>query len=654
MPAVIGTAAEAAMKTDAAMTEQLLAQAIVAKPQDRLLVERGFDWLRARSSQEDALAWLEKLQESVGRPLRSLLITLAAHRGGASVRARFDQLLGEAVMETPFAEIVRVREALCALEEPDPADAALVLDDRSQALEIFFRFLTPEPRQMPLIRTPAQVRQALEADGIKFNELSSFLEGFLRASPEWQEVMEASSITAPPARESYLQAEAESGFLDRLALTGTLPMMDPFTGEIVHPFDSFVAFGRSVYSYRGKHLFYLICGKPWSGALGLYIPALNLSLAFARTGSSLLGADLANVVAVIMRRACQRVVAGETVWPKADDRPRRVILSIGNTENFAHHIWNFYSAIERMARTGLTSRLSGAVFSGTEFFGPLDELFPELKAAGYTRTRKQNVIDPAPFSLDSMVMQSGGFFAAASLSQRIIDHMRSLPKAPARHPDTPVLEPADVPRVAGAPVIWLAFRLRDKAWTEQEAGSVRIIQILAERFPNALFLLDGFSFPVGHDQISSQWTDVITALKAMGDRIAVASGRPKQVVNMVGNTLRESVLWAQETSVYLAPYGTTQHKIGWFTKAPGLVYVPPTFSPGIAARSPACAVADYGPSPHFIFADAASAGERRGFNRNRERFFNVALDADSMADQLTELLNTGTLRDDEARSSQVQ
>jgi len=619
--------------------EELLRRAILAHPQDRLLVERAFDWLRRGRSPEEALAWLAALQEGSETPLRSVLVTLADHQGQAAVRERFAGALDRIAETSPFAEVKRVRDALLDLREPDPADAAALLADRGQGAETFFRFLMPEPRQLPLLSPSAATTKALAEQGIELERFRSFLDGFLRpGTPEWEAVLEGAAITEPSARETFLQAERESGFLDRMVATGGLPMMDPFTGEILQPFDSVVIFGRSVYTYRGREMFHLVCGKPWSGALGLHIPRLNLSLPFGKSSSSLLGGYMANVLAILLRRAATRTVAGETVWPAPSEAPRRLVLSIGNTENFAHHIWNFYSAVERMARTGLTERLSGAVFSGTEFFGPLDELFPELKAAGFRRMPKGNVIDPAPYSTEALVLQSGGFFAAASLTERMIARMRALPKAPPRHPDTPVLEPADVPRETGAPVVWIGFRLRDKAWSEQEAGSIRIIQRLSERFPGALFLLDGFSFPVGHDQISDQWGDVVTALKAMGDRIRVASGIPDQVVNMVGNTLRESVLWAQETDAYLAPYGTTQHKIGWFTKAPGVVYVPPNFSPEVAGRSPACSVAEYGAAPHFIFGEAASAGERRGFNRTRERFSNVTLDADGMADQLVALL----------------
>jgi hypothetical protein len=113
---------------------------------------------------------------------------------------------------------------------------------------------------------------------------------------------------------------------------------------------------------------------------------------------------------------------------------------------------------------------------------------------------------------------------------------------------------------------------------------------------------------------------------------------------MVGNTLRDSVLWAERTSVYLAPYGTTQHKVGWFTRSPGVVYVPENFSGESVARSPGCSASEFGAIPDFIFALAVSPGERRGFNLKREKFFNVSLDPDSIGDRLIALLEAGAPR----------
>lgn len=412
-------------------------------------------------------------------------------------------------------------------------------------------------------------------------------------------------------------------------------MMDPLSGELVEPYDSVIIYGRSVYSFRGRLPFMLIAGNPWSGAFGLLIPAMNLTLSFApRPSGQLTQAQISNVLATLLRRGAREAADGRAMVPThVPSGRRRLVLSVGATENFAHHLWNFYSAIERLALTGLLDRIDRVMFAGTEFFGPLDELFPELKRIGVEQPRRQNVIDPVPFSPDWLVLPSGGFMIPTTLSQRVITAMRARPRA---NPDA--IEPADVPRIPGAPVIWMGLRLRDKAWAEQEEGSAELIRILSARFPGALFLIDGFSFPVGIDHVSDTWSDVVEPLRAMAERIRAAGGVPEQVVNMVGNTMRESVLWAQETDVYIAPYGSTQHKIGWFTDAPGVVYCSPNFSPQFVIRSPAVAAAEISTPPVFIHAQAASAGQRRGFNRGRERFENVTLDPGDLADRLTGML----------------
>lgn len=286
-----------------------------------------------------------------------------------------------------------------------------------------------------------------------------------------------------------------------------------------------------------------------------------------------------------------------------------------------------------MVSTGAVDLLDRILFSGTEFFGPLEELFPELRRIGVERPARRNIVDPVPFDPEALVLPAGGFVVSRELTDRLVAAMRRRPRT-----DPTAVEPADIPRQPGAPVIWIGLRLRDKSWADQETACPRLIQALSARFPGALFLLDGFSYPVGIDHASAEWTGVAGALRRCTEAIRSASPDPRRVVSMVGNTLRESVLWAQETDAYLAPYGSTQHKIGWFTDAPGIVYAPPIFTQEQLDGSPACTVAEIAATPELLHGQPVSAGARRGIYRSREAFSNITLDVAKVADRLTALL----------------
>jgi hypothetical protein len=608
----------------------VLHNAILAEPNDRLLVEGWFDRVRESVGSAEAISALKNLQLESTKPLLGVLLALEERLGVDKVRESFASILLSLSLESPFAECQRVWDAMLDGREPDSQDCAAV--ERGQrSAQIFFHFLFPPSRQLPLFRGDAKTEKGLAELGIHAQQMREFAKQFLTVSnAQWSEILAVSKIEGEAARSAYFEAEQECSFLDNVVRSGSVRMMDPLSGEIVEAHDSVIAFGRTAYCFRGKEFFLLICGRPWSGALGLYIPRLQISLPFLKSATGLLGNAMPNVLEVLLRRRLRKSGAIKSAIPASGRR--EICLSVGGTENFAHQVWNFYSAVERLIVTGLIDRVSRVIFSGTEFFGPLGELFPEV-AAKLDRPRKGNVIDPYDGATDGLVVPAGGYFVPRSLTHRIIDTMRRRPR---------IVEGAQEPRdfdLSGKqPVVWLGLRLRDKAWVDQENGTGEVIRLISAKFPSAIFLLDGFSYPVGEDYISGTWSDVIAELRAMGDRVARASAVTNTIVNMVGNTMRESVLWAQEADVYLAPYGTTQHKIGWFTQAPGLVYVGPNFSPQVVARSPACAAVDYARAPEFIFASAASKGERRGLNRVRERFENVNLDAESIASHLCVLL----------------
>lgn len=619
-------------KLDVPDAADRIIDAIKADPSDRLIVEGYFDRVRDASSADEALEAVARIQDGSEEPIYSVLMSVSDHKTPGWTIDRFAPMLAK-YAETPKATAYRAAwTAFLDGETMPQASRQVISGDRIRHDQLYFHYLDPRLVQLPLMRPRA--RDALVEKGVHVDELRVYVREFMSLPDgRWRDILETSPITEPSARETYMRSESECAFLDRIVEDGELKMMDPLTGEIVTATDSFIAFGRTLFAFRGKELFYLVSGKPWSAALGIYIPRLSLSIPFGSMPTSLLGDAIPNMLAeAIKREARHGFERTESTDEIVADGPRPVAMYVPPTENFAHHIWNFYSALERVIVRGLDSRLDKVIFSGTEFFGPLQELFPEI-ADRFERPRKNNITDPYPTPGSGLAIQSGGFFVSRTLTERIVRVMAARKKIVEG-----AIEPADVDLTGRGPVIWLAMRLRDKAWVGQEEGLSVIIRRLAARYPDAVFLLDGFSYPVGEDSASDTWKDVITALKAMAERIRDAASVPNLIVNMVGNSLRESVLWAQKTDVYLAPYGTTQHKIGWFTKAPGLVYVPPNFSPEIAARSPGASAVEYGPTPVFIFADAASAGERRGLNRTRERFTNVSLDADDMADQLIELL----------------
>src|SRR5262249_55083223 len=156
-------------------------------------------------------------------------------------------------------------------------------------------------------------------------------------------------------------------------------------------------------------------------------------------------------------------------------------------------------------------------------------------------------------------------------------------------------------------------------------------------YPHALVVLDAFSHPVGHDEASARWATTIERLRHVAAAIRERVGRPDQVLDLVGNSLREAVLWASITDAYLAPNGTAQHNVGWFSDAPGIIYGPPTLLDRPAEARQGAFEAEGRPIPITVVGTPVEAGALRYATDRRRHTENIRLDRDEVISTLLEL-----------------
>ncbi|WP_424814771.1 hypothetical protein [Roseococcus sp. YIM B11640] len=596
--------------------------AVYENPHDRA-IWRQWSVLDPRHETAEAQTSLQEAAPTLIPPLVSALLTKP---GFEEMFSRFEAPTAAWLVSDEALAIGHLWQAHGEGTAIDPADAEQAL---AGDVATFAAFLTATRWVVRGDRPDADQRHRLADIGIDAAALSADLKEFIQPDANWRRVLDQARFASDGARRTVLVREGFCGYQDRAVREGTLAFRDPFSGEICHPVDSFLMFGRSCYLYRGRHPFYLIGAGAGSKALCLFVPAFNLIVDFRAALSKFIGAELwANFLVLLLRRLAMNVpghnaaMARETV----SAAPRRLIVCIQQAQNFAHHVWNFYTGLERIVLDGHHRNVERVLFGGSEFFGALDEIFPEFEGR-VSQVERDPIIDPCPFSDETMLLTVGGYFIPETLRTRLRAAMRKLPAregvvSPER-PD-PALESC-------YPVVWIGIRSGDKSWVGQEEGIQRLIRGFAERYPRPLFLIDGFSFPVGRDEISQEWLGAINALRELAERVRQSSGMPERVVNMVGNTLRESVLWAERADVYLSPVGTTQHKIGWFTDAPGLVYSAPrgrAISPD--DRLPGSWEAEGSARPTYMIGRPASQGARRGENDRRAHLDNIDLDADEI------------------------
>lgn len=618
------TLSEGAPSTD---VDDAFRGAVLASPMDVLLLAEWNDTLRARYSPTEICTLFGAIQSDVERPIRSVLLALrdlCGREGIGTYCSNFEELRqseGLSLIEGAWSQL---SEGHISDEDGYTARIRRV---PHELFELYFAVFAPPIEVLnagsgPDMRTLTTLGYNHDAIGRLASELSD-------ANVDMLSIVE--SHTPEPWRlDKIISMEMRGHYKYRVLSDGNLVVTDPWNGLPVSAIDSVRIFGRTIYTFSGTKLFFLICGRQGNDALGLFIPSEFRAIGFdASTKGQLSTQLLANVNAALLKRALKLCDAFNQAFSETENvLTKKVIVHIEKTENFAHHLWNFYSSLDHMLQLGLEKHISRVVFSGTRFFGELGSFFPEVSER-VERPVRNNVVDPCPFSRTEILVGAGSNFMAKTLPERMISAAkRSDPSFAAK-----------VQRVAedAYPIIWIGMRLKDKAWISQAEGIPIVINAVLASYPNAVFLLDGFSLPMMDQANISQWGSYKDTLKAISESILTRVGDPGRVIDLVGNTMDQSVLWASVVDAYLAPLGTSQHKVGWFSDAPGVVYTSPTFE-GKALTTPGAWAAGISPTPEFVTGIAAGAGERRGVSRTREQFENVELDIDDIVRRLMMLL----------------
>lgn len=617
---------------DPAVVAPALRASVHVNTRDRAMLDR---WERAMGQlgHRDRRERLFGLQDEHPVLHHAAILALLDVAGAEALRERYAGRIAAFMEQPKVAALARLWAAHATAQPIGDADAAGAQEATPADIALFFALKSPA--RTLVMAQPANAATANALAHLGVDPLwQTWLSAFLTPDPAWSAYLDTAAFPSLEADRRVKELECFAGFQDRAVREGGLSVMDPFSGRMCQAIDSWQALGRNCYLFLGQDPFYLISGGSGSKALCLYIPRRELVLDF-RSGLNRLLADatFSNTMSGVVSRLAQlHHLHNRALAEPPPQGPRKIVVAMQRAQNFAHHYWNYYTGLERLVLAGLAANVSRVQFASSEFFGPIERLYPEFAGRVETLT-DQPSFDPCPFSREELLVTVGGYAIPRTLLERVRRAMRALPTPPGV---------ADPDLHAGAwPVVWIGMRTGDKAWTNQENDIPALIRALHAAYPDLLVLLDGFSYPVGRDEITQQWTGAMETLRAVAERVRAASGMPDRVVDMVGNTLRESVLWAERVDAYIAPVGTTQHKIGWFTTAPGLIYL--SRAKDEAAREdrlPGAWEAEGAALPRFVVGQAAGAGERRSHNDQRIHLDNMALDVDTIRAELMAMLPT--------------
>lgn len=568
---------------------------LVADPADR----------RAAGAFVREMLW--RLGASAGPQLRALIgraapfqIALAAQLARLEGAEPVRELLAER-SDVPLPDVSDTVLALLRGDEADPEALAELVG------------LSPAARDLAAMvwdrTTFVPIEQA--ADGIAERFFAS---AALRPTPDV--LTEGLRFTTSTVRHQRLEAERLAGFQSHVLRTGRLAVDDPTTGAPTTYLGYVRQFDKYLYRLRGDVDFLLLAGGPSGRIRGLYLPGDDTLLTVdPKDAMQPFGLD----AFAGLKLATAWALARASATPSAPSGAPRVRARVGGPENFAHVMWNSLGGLEREHILGNLERMTDVLILGSEFFGPVAELFPEIASAAIDQRSTAGselafVADPNAIE----VPVGTSLLLPGALSRiRAAAHARAT---------TTAGELRD--RLAPyARRLYVALRVGDKSWADARSELPALIDHAMASYPDLAVILDGFALPSGIDYVTQRWSAQLQELQELVADITARVAQPDRVVSLVGHDMLTSLAVVETATVYLCPVGTAHHKIDWLFEVPGVLYTSQEYAErpfeswaGMQQR-----VNSYRPVPVVGRDEAVDTSRRRDASDQRRGLRNLEL-----------------------------
>ena len=413
---------------------------------------------------------------------------------------------------------------------------------------------------------------------------------------------------------------------------GALRCPDPWTGAMLATLGVFTSHSRGAMPADLLPLFYAfhspVGGEMWLclwGTYGkpamLFLPRIDIAVHdfLSHDANSTPAAPLLDMLMGSL--GAFRVLLGEAGRP---ERAERIGL-LDMPEHYGHQMLENLSGVQRLADEGLLPALEELWVTGPEFFGPVEEIFPELQGRVRRFPNRWDLFEPLLRVRHRRLFRIGSNVFQARLRARILATCPVAGRASERT-ERPLI--AVTVRSAGRQCLNLA-----------EAVGV-LHRDLSARIPGLGIVLDGWVFPESELVLRSS---VATALSdphrgrlmaEMAEAAAIRDALPPHAVvdNLIGLSMRESIGALRSVRGYLAHIGTLQHKLALFSGSGGVVHGPTQQLSGIESGP---FQSEVGEPPRFL--PPAAVTDAAVDNARGERFHIYRI-TDAVA--LTTLMST--------------
>ncbi len=381
-------------------------------------------------------------------------------------------------------------------------------------------------------------------------------------------------------RDQLRRGLAGPSWQDRIAgwvANGRLRWPSPVDGHELHAQGSVVLddfhFAYRFADARNGLVFFVVVADHLSRIAGLWFPSLGVLAAQGQAQhdlARLLGPGLPHRFTVHALDRAEALVAylrrGATRFASVMRGPPGLHLG--------HQLWNELSGIERMVRTApdcLPDWIATDGEQGSELYGPVDVLFPELSGKVERRVRSGAELAAHAYAEGLFVLRVTDEFVSAALRQRILNRVDGLPVTQ---------RVRSILAELGHPlVIVVGLRVENRTLSDLHGTLGRLVEFLAARHPGLVVVFDGHNtrgegeaVPLGsHGEGAARRRPIDVERELVASLRAVLAGRAVTVLDTIGAAMSTSLAWTAASDGFVSIWGASLAKYRWVCNTPGFV-----------------------------------------------------------------------------------
>ncbi len=348
-------------------------------------------------------------------------------------------------------------------------------------------------------------------------------------------------------------------FINSMLETGYIYTTCPISGNILRSNQSFIVFSKYVgvfYRFVGDEVFYLLAGGISGGKFQLvavYLPRIDLIVDLVVDNRDVHVGPAINNFKKWMVSHWE--IAKNSISRNVEKK--QILNAVEFHFNLTHNLVNDLPGISLLHKMGLLNKVDHFFVGDYEFFGQLEDLYPEISKDKVIRLGNYE----NPNEKISEIVLKNDYFPLSIRSNFLPEYLvENIYKVSLQKCSTSFLSKVDEANKS-FPLIWIGIRTRRRIWISQVEGIASLVNKLYDDFPNIGLVFDGFSLAdsqVNNSRVLGENRAIIEEMKEVVNGIInLIDYKDINIYDTVGCMMHESIVWANAVNFHISSMGAT-------------------------------------------------------------------------------------------------